>query len=34
MRARVVHVWRLREGKAVSFEQFADTLEVARSMEA
>lgn len=25
MRVRVVHRWRLRDGKAVSFEQFADT---------
>jgi ketosteroid isomerase-like protein len=33
MSARVVHLWRLRDGKAVSFEQFADTLRVAESME-
>lgn len=31
MRARVVHVWRLRDGKAVAFEQFADTLRVAEA---
>ena len=33
MRARVVHVFRMRDGKIASFEQFADTLEVAESME-
>ena len=34
MTARVVHVWRLRDGKAVAFEQFTDTLRVAEAMEA
>ena len=34
MKARVVHVWRLRDGKAVAFEQFTDTLRVAEAMEA
>jgi ketosteroid isomerase-like protein len=29
-----VHVWRLRDGKIVGFEQFADTLEVALALEA
>lgn len=28
MRARVVHVWRLRDGKVVAFEQFTDTHRV------
>jgi ketosteroid isomerase-like protein len=28
MRARVVHVWRLRDGRVTAFEQFADTLRV------
>jgi len=32
MKARVVHVWRLRDGKVVSFEQFTDTLRVAEAM--
>ncbi len=34
MTARVVHVWRLRDGKAVGFEQFADTAKVAEALEA
>ena len=34
MTARVVHVWRLRDGKAVAFEQFVDTLEVAGAIRA
>jgi len=33
MQARVTHVWRLSEGKIVSFEQFTDTLLVARAMQ-
>jgi ketosteroid isomerase-like protein len=32
MRARVAHVWRLQHGKVISFEQFADTLLVARAI--
>ena len=32
MRARVTHVWRLERGKVISFEQFTDTLLVARAM--
>jgi ketosteroid isomerase-like protein len=34
MRARVVHVFRIRDGKIAAFEQFADTLLVTRAMEA
>jgi uncharacterized protein len=34
MRARVVHLWSLRDGQVVGFEQFADTLQVARAMDA
>ena len=34
MHARVAHVWRLAGGKIVAFEQFTDTLLVARAMEA
>jgi ketosteroid isomerase-like protein len=33
MTARVVHLWRLRDGKAVGFEQFVDTLKVAEALE-
>jgi len=33
MQARVVHVWQLAGGKVVRFEQFTDTLLVARAME-
>jgi ketosteroid isomerase-like protein len=33
MTVRVVHVWRLRDGKVVAFEQFTDTLKVAEAME-
>lgn len=29
--ARVAHVWRLSDGKVVAFEQFTDTLLVARA---
>jgi uncharacterized protein len=32
MTARVVHVWRVDGGKVTHFEQFTDTLLVARSM--
>ena len=32
MRARVAHVWKLRDGKAVSFEQFVDTAAVAAAL--
>jgi ketosteroid isomerase-like protein len=34
MSPRIVHVWRLRDGKIVGFEQFVDTLEVALALEA
>ena len=30
MRAQLVHVWRVVDGKAVRFQQYADTLQVAR----
>ena len=33
MKARVVHVFRVRDGKIAAFEQFADTLKVAEAME-
>jgi ketosteroid isomerase-like protein len=33
MRARVAHVWKLRDGQVVSFEQFVDTLRVADALE-
>ncbi len=32
--ARVAHVWRLRDGQAVAFEQFTDTALVARALHA
>jgi len=32
MRARVAHVWRLEDGRIARFEQFTDTLLVARAM--
>ncbi len=32
MKARVAHVWQVQEGKIIRFEQFADTLLVARAM--
>lgn len=32
MSARVSHVWELSEGKVIAFEQFTDTLLVARTM--
>jgi len=34
MQARVSHVWRVADGKIVSFEQFTDTLLVAQAMQA
>lgn len=30
MRTQLVHVWRIADGKAVRFQQYADTLQVAR----
>lgn len=33
LQARVAHVWRLDGGKIVAFEQFTDTLLVARAMD-
>lgn len=33
MRARVTHVWRVQQGKITRFEQFTDTLLVARAMQ-
>jgi ketosteroid isomerase-like protein len=33
MSARAVHVWRVRDGRAVGFEQFVDTLKVAEALE-
>ena len=30
MRCQLVHVWRVAGGKAVQFQQYADTLQVAR----
>jgi len=30
MRTQLVHVWRVADGKAVRFQQYADTLQVAR----
>lgn len=32
MKARVAHIWRLKDGKIVEFEQFTDTLFVAQAM--
>jgi ketosteroid isomerase-like protein len=34
MEARVVHVFRVREGKIAAFEQFADTLRIVAAKEA
>jgi ketosteroid isomerase-like protein len=31
--AQIVHVWAVENGKAASFQQYADTLQVARAME-
>lgn len=30
--AQFVHVWRIRDGKAASFQQYADTLQVVNAM--
>lgn len=30
MRTQMVHVWRVKDGKAAQFQQYADTLQVAR----
>jgi hypothetical protein len=30
--AQFVHVWRLRDGKLVKFQQYADTLQVAKAI--
>jgi ketosteroid isomerase-like protein len=32
MQARVAHVWELRDGKIIRFEQFTDTALVARAI--
>jgi len=32
--AQLVHVWTVASGKAARFQQYADTLQVARAMEA
>ena len=34
MNAQMVHVWRVADGKATAFQQYADTLAVARAMGA
>ena len=31
IRAQLVHVWRIEDGKAKSFQQYTDTLQVARA---
>jgi ketosteroid isomerase-like protein len=31
IRAQLAHVWRLADGKAVAFQQYTDTLQVARA---
>jgi ketosteroid isomerase-like protein len=31
--AQLVHVWRIEDGKAVAFQQYTDTLQVARITE-
>ncbi len=30
--AQFVHIWKLRDGKVVSFQQYADTLQVAKAI--
>jgi ketosteroid isomerase-like protein len=30
MKAQMVHVWRIIDGKVTAFQQYADTLQVAR----
>ena len=32
MRTQLVHVWRIADGKVVRFQQYADTLQVARAI--
>lgn len=32
IRAQAVHVWRMKNGKAVEFQQYADTLQVAKAL--
>lgn len=32
MKAQIAHVWRVADGKAAAFQQYADTLQVARAM--
>jgi len=34
MRVRTLHLWRVEAGQIVAFEQFTDTLLVARAMQA
>jgi ketosteroid isomerase-like protein len=34
MRVNFAHVWKVREGKAVRFVQYADTLIVQRALQA
>jgi ketosteroid isomerase-like protein len=33
MRARVAHVWKLRDGKVTAFEQFVDSAKVLEALE-
>jgi uncharacterized protein len=32
IRMQMAHVWRVKDGKATQFQQYADTLQVARAM--
>ena len=32
LHAQMCHVWRIRDGKAVHFQQYTDTLQAARTM--
>lgn len=32
MNAQFVHVWRVKDGKAISFQQYADTYQVVNAM--
>jgi len=32
MNSQAVHVWTVREGKVVAFQQYIDTLDVARAI--
>ncbi len=34
MNAQMVHVWRVKDGKVAAFQQYADTLQIARVMGA